>query len=129
MLLGYSRREIESRLDEIGTASGLGEFLNMPLRAYSAGMATRLAFAVSTSVRPDVLLIDEGIGAGDAAFLEQAQARLKSFIGATGLLVIASHSMDLLRQWCTMGLWIEHGQMLLYDTIDNAIEAYSRSNH
>ena len=128
MLIGYSRRDIERRKHEIGAATGLGSFLDMPLRTYSAGMHTRLAFAVSTSITPDVLLIDEGIGAGDAAFLAQAQARLESFIGEAGLLVIASHSAGLLRQWCTMGLWMEHGAVRLYDDIDTVLEVYEASH-
>ncbi|KKN78159.1 hypothetical protein LCGC14_0352600 [marine sediment metagenome] len=127
MLLGYSRREIESRAQEIGVASGLGDFLNMPLRAYSSGMSTRLSFAVSTSFRPEILLIDEGIGAGDAAFLAQAKARLESFIGEAGLLVMASHSDELLRQWCDEGLWMEHGKMRMRGPIDDVLAAYHAS--
>ncbi|MFD2237499.1 ABC transporter ATP-binding protein [Aureimonas populi] len=127
MLIGYTRPEIEARSEEIGLATGLGEFLNMPLRTYSSGMATRLAFAVSTSIKPDILLIDEGIGAGDAAFLEQAKQRLESFIGDAGLLVMASHSNDLLRQWCTTGLWMEHGRLRHLGPIEETLEAYGRS--
>lgn len=124
MLLGYSRREIERRSTAIGAETGLGEFLDMPLRTYSAGMATRLAFAVSTSIRPEILLIDEGIGAGDAAFLEQAQIRLRSFIGEAGLLVMASHANSLLREWCRTGIWLEHGQIRMQGDIAEVIEAY-----
>lgn len=127
MLLGYSRKGIEQKLSKIGEETGLGEFLDMPLRTYSAGMATRLAFAVSTSINPDILLIDEGIGAGDAAFLAHAQERLKSFIGEAGLLVMASHSNGLLRQWCTTGLWMEHGRMRMYGPLDEVLEAYDAS--
>jgi ABC-2 type transport system ATP-binding protein len=123
-LIGYSRKEVEKKLDEIGAATGLGEFLNMPLRTYSAGMATRLAFSVSTSIKPDILLIDEGIGAGDAAFLAQAKARLANFIGEAGLLVMASHSSELLKQWCTTGLWMEQGRMRMHGNIEDVIAAY-----
>lgn len=127
MLLGYSRKEIERRSEEIGQSTGLGEFLKMPLRTYSAGMATRLAFAVSTSITPDILLIDEGIGAGDAAFLQHAQTRLRTFIGEAGLLVMASHSEELLRQWCTTGLWMEHGRQRAMGPIDEVLAAYNES--
>lgn len=127
MFLGYSRRGIETKSKEIGEATGLGEFLDMPLRTYSAGMSTRLAFAVSTSITPEILLIDEGIGAGDAAFLAYAKERLKSFIGGAGLLVMASHSNDLLRQWCATGLWMEHGKMKMCGPIEEILAAYEES--
>lgn len=124
MLLGYSRRQIEARAEEIGQLTGLGDFLNMPLRTYSAGMSTRLAFAVSTSITSEILLLDEGIGAGDAAFIAQAEERMQSFIGDAGLLVIASHSDELLRRWCTTGVWMEHGQMRMIGSIDEVISTY-----
>jgi ABC-2 type transport system ATP-binding protein/lipopolysaccharide transport system ATP-binding protein len=127
MLLGYSRKEIDRLSRDIGEASGLGEFLDMPLRTYSTGMTTRLAFAVSTSITPEILLIDEGIGAGDAAFHAHAKERLKSFIGEAGLLVMASHSNGLLTQWCTTGLWMEHGRVRLQGPIKTVIEAYEAS--
>jgi ABC-2 type transport system ATP-binding protein/lipopolysaccharide transport system ATP-binding protein len=128
MLLGYSRKEIEKRSEDIGQSSGLGEFLNMPLRTYSAGMGTRLAFAVSTSITPDILLIDEGIGAGDAAFLQHAKERLRTFIGEAGLLVMASHSEELLRQWCTTGLWMEHGRQRAIGPIEEILAAYNQAH-
>lgn len=125
MLLGYARRDIEEKAEAIGALTGLGEFLDMPLRAYSTGMATRLAFAVATSIKPDILLIDEGIGAGDAAFLAQANERMQSFIGDAGILVMASHSNDLLRQWCNEGLWLEHGKLRMSGSIDDVLNAYA----
>lgn len=127
MYLGYSREEILRRSTEIAALTGLGEFLDMPLRTYSAGMSTRLAFAVSTSIKPDILLIDEGIGAGDAAFLVQANERMRTFIGEAGILVMASHSNDLLRSWCTDGLWMEHGRIRMQGPIEAVIAAYEDS--
>lgn len=127
MLLGYSRREIQEKARDIALVSDLGEFLDMPLRTYSAGMSTRLAFAVSTSIRPDILLIDEGIGAGDAAFLAQARERMQSFVGEAGLLVLASHADDMLRQWCQTGIWMEHGRMRMQGEIEEVLAAYHAS--
>lgn len=127
MYLGYSRRDIIAASPEIGALTGLGEFLDMPLRTYSAGMSTRLAFAVSTSIRPDVLLVDEGIGAGDAAFLAQAKERMRNFIGSAGILVLASHSNDLIREWCTEGLWLEHGRVRMRGAVDEVLAAYTES--
>lgn len=125
MYLGYSKREIQVRSQEIGELTGLGEFLDMPLRTYSAGMSTRLAFAVSTSIQPDILLIDEGIGAGDAAFLAQAKERMRTFIGGAGILVLASHSNDLIREWCSEGLWLEHGRIRMRGPVDDVLAAYA----
>jgi ABC-2 type transport system ATP-binding protein len=127
MLLGYARKEIERLSSSIGEESGLGAFLDMPLRTYSAGMTTRLAFSVATMITPDILLIDEGIGAGDAAFQAHAKDRLKSFIGKAGVLVMASHVNELLRQWCTTGLWMEHGRVRMHGPIEMVIGAYEAS--
>lgn len=127
MLLGYSKREIHRKAKEIGAMSDLGEFLDMPVRTYSSGMSTRLSFAVSTSIRPDILLIDEGIGAGDAAFLQQARQRLKSFIGEAGLLVLASHADELLKQWCTTAIWMEHGRARMIGELEDVQRAYRES--
>ena len=123
-LLGFSRREIAARAEEIAETSELGEFLDMPIRGYSAGMTTRLAFAISTAITPDILLIDEGIGAGDAAFLSRAKARMDRFIGATGLLVMASHSDHLLQEWCTTGIWMEHGRLRMQGELNAVLAAY-----
>ncbi|KAB0676012.1 ABC transporter ATP-binding protein [Aureimonas leprariae] len=123
-LLGFSRREIAKRTPEIAETSELGRFLDMPLRTYSTGMATRLAFAISTAIDPDILLVDEGIGAGDAAFLERAKQRMEGFVGRAGLLVVASHSDDLLLRWCTTGAWMEHGRLRLLGPIREVLDAY-----
>lgn len=127
LLLGLSLREIRARQDEIAAASELGEFLDMPLRTYSAGMATRLAFAISTSVRADILLVDEGVGAGDAAFFQKAKARLRDFIKEAGILVLASHSEELLREWCDTALWMEHGRVRGHGALDDVLAAYRAS--
>lgn len=127
VLLGLGLKEARARQEEIGVSTGLGEFLDMPLRTYSAGMATRLAFAVSTSIRADILLIDEGIGAGDAAFFQSAKARLEAFIRDAGILVFASHSDILLRQWCDTGLWMEHGRLRGYGPLEEVMGAYRAS--
>ncbi|MBO9186476.1 ABC transporter ATP-binding protein [Rhizobium sp. L80/93] len=127
MYLGYSKQDIIAASPEIGAMTGLGEFLDMPLRTYSAGMSTRLAFAVSTSIQPDILLIDEGIGAGDAAFLAQAKERMRTFIGSAGILVLASHSNELIREWCSEGLWLEHGRVRMRGPVDDVLAAYTAS--
>lgn len=123
-ILGHSPREIKARANDIAEASELGEYLEMPIRTYSSGMTTRLAFAISTSIDPDILLVDEGIGAGDAAFLARAKVRMQQFVGGANLLVVASHSDDLLREWCTTGIWMEHGKMRMHGEIEDVLRAY-----
>jgi ABC-2 type transport system ATP-binding protein len=127
-ILGHSARDIKRRLHEIAAASELGEYLDMPIRTYSTGMVTRLAFAVSTSIDPDILLIDEGIGAGDAAFLARAKARMQAFVGGANLLVVASHADDLLMEWCRTGIWMDHGRMRMHGEISYVLAEYRRAS-
>ena len=112
LFLGMTKTEIKSHLDEISDFTELGDFLNLPIRTYSAGMRMRLAFAVSTSVAPDILLLDEGIGAGDAAFLLKASRRLKNFTSRIPIIVLSSHSEALISSMCTKAILIEHGQII-----------------
>lgn len=109
LLLGMSLDEIAARTDDIATVTELGDFLAMPVRTYSTGMMLRLAFAISTSIEPDVLLMDEWIGAGDASFVKKAQNRLTELLGRTGILFVASHSDALIKDYCTRVIWMEKG--------------------
>jgi lipopolysaccharide transport system ATP-binding protein len=111
LLLGLSRTEIAEYTDEIAQATELGEFLSMPIRTYSSGMLLRLAFAISTSVAPDILLMDEWIGVGDASFLKKAHDRLLGLVGRTGILFLASHSPPMIMDNCTRAIWLEKGEM------------------
>lgn len=107
---GLSAAQIEARLDEISAFSGLGPYLAMPLKTYSAGMQARLAFAVATSVDAEVLLMDEWFAVGDADFQQSAQARLKSLVERAHILVLASHEPDLLRAYCNKVMRMDSGQ-------------------
>lgn len=124
LYLGLTRKQIDERFDEIAAFAELGSFLRMPLRTYSAGMQTRLAFAVSTSIDPEILLLDEQIGAGDAAFMARATERLEQLIERSGILVLASHSDDAVRRLCTKGVVLEHGQIKFFGPAEEALEAY-----
>jgi len=126
-LLGLNRKEVELRREEIAEFSGLGEFLDMPVRTYSSGMVLRLAFAVSTSIVPDILLLDEWIGAGDATFLSKAEDRLDRLVGQTGILVLATHSLSLATRVCNKALWLEHGSIMAQGPIDEVVLAYQES--
>jgi ABC-type polysaccharide/polyol phosphate transport system ATPase subunit len=111
LYLGLSKDEIHRHTDAIIDFTELGSFIDLPTRTYSTGMRARLAFGIATAVIPDILLLDEGIGAGDAAFIEKANRRLKEFISATGILVLASHSESMIRQFCNKGALLERGKL------------------
>ena len=112
LFLGLRKAEIRAKVDEIADFTELGEFLEMPLRTYSAGMFARLAFAISTSIDPEILLLDEGIGAGDEAFLEKAKQRLDALINRARILVLASHSDELVRKLCNRAILMENGRVV-----------------
>jgi ABC-2 type transport system ATP-binding protein len=96
----------------------------LPLRTYSTGMRIRLALGVVTSIDPEILLLDEGIGAVDAAFLERAKLRLTELVSRAGLLVFASHSEDFLRQLCETGIWLEHGRIRAQGDLESVLRQY-----
>jgi ABC-2 type transport system ATP-binding protein len=123
-LLGLTNEQVEGSLDEIARFTELGDYLAMPIRTYSTGMILRLAFAISTAITPDILLLDEMIGAGDAAFISRADGRLKAFLARTGILVIASHNTPLLRQWCNKGMLFERGKLISYGPLDDVVSRY-----
>ncbi|MBI3506699.1 MAG: ABC transporter ATP-binding protein [Proteobacteria bacterium] len=114
LLLDMTPAQIEDAMPEIEEFTELGEYLTLPVRTYSAGMLTRLQFAVATSsVRaPEILLIDEGIGAGDAGFYERAERRLEAFMQKPNLLVLASHSQALIEKFCTTAFLMERGEIV-----------------
>lgn len=125
-LLGLKRKEIEERFDEIVKFSELGEFINMPVRTYSSGMHLRLAFAVATIIRPEILIMDEWLSVGDAAFNEKAEQRLSNLVQSSRILVIASHSKELIKKICNRAIWFEHGKIRLDGTTEEVCEAYWR---
>jgi lipopolysaccharide transport system ATP-binding protein len=108
-IAGMSSKEIEEKMDEIAAFSGLGPFLAMPMKTYSAGMQARLAFAVATAVEADVLLMDEWISVGDSEFKQLAHRRLLNLVERAGILVLASHDTELLRLYCNKVMRMEGG--------------------
>jgi ABC-2 type transport system ATP-binding protein/lipopolysaccharide transport system ATP-binding protein len=123
-VLGLSHQEVEDRLPEIAEFTELGDYLQMPVRIYSAGMLVRLTFAIATCFKPEVLLMDEWILAGDAQFIEKAQRRVDNFVNDASVLVLASHDLEICRRWCNKGLWLDRGQIVRYGDIGEVIEAY-----
>src|SRR5262245_6391196 len=124
LYMGLSKRELLEHLNEVAEFTELGNFLNLPVRTYSAGMQARLAFAMATCIEPEILLLDEGIGAGDAAFLAKANVRLDSFINKAGILVFASHSLDLIRRLCNKAFVMEHGRIVWRGEINEGLKVY-----
>lgn len=111
VLMGLTPKEAASRHEEIVDFSGLGDFIDMPFRTYSSGMQLRLAFAVSTAIRPQILVMDEWLSMGDEDFKERAEQRMKSVVHSTEILVLASHSPELLMANCSRLIWLEHGRV------------------
>ena len=123
-LLGLRKSDIEKRFDEIVEFSELGEFINMPVRTYSSGMHLRLAFAVATIIRPEILLMDEWLSVGDASFNEKAERRLNDLVCSSKILVIASHSKELIERTCNRVLWFEHGRLKMDSSPQEVCNAY-----
>jgi homopolymeric O-antigen transport system ATP-binding protein len=123
-MLGFSRRQMQRKVDGIYEFTGLREFADLPLKYYSSGMYMRLAFAIATEVDPDVLLIDESLGAGDAAFVDKAKARIRNLVRRSNVVIVVSHDMQALRELCTRGIWVRHGQIAADGPIDEVINHY-----
>ena len=124
LFLGQTIKQMKAKMDEIAEFSELGDYLSMPLRTYSTGMRVRLALGVVTSIEPEILLLDEGIGAVDAAFMAKARVRLQDLVKRSGILVFASHSNDFLAQLCDTALWIDHGQIRSVGEVSEVVGQY-----
>jgi ABC-type polysaccharide/polyol phosphate transport system ATPase subunit len=124
LLMHSHLRGFEKYLQEIVDFSDLGDFIHLPMKGYSEGMSARLLFALLTSGNHDCLALDEGFGAGDARFFERAQQRLKEFIQSTGTLLLASHSDELLKQFCQRGLVFSQGKVVYDGCIEKSLSYY-----
>jgi ABC-type polysaccharide/polyol phosphate transport system ATPase subunit len=125
--LGLTFEQARALSPSIAEFSELGEFLDMPVRTYSSGMFLRLAFAISTSIEPDIVIMDEMISAGDARFIEKARKRIDDILGAASIFVIASHDVDMTRQFCKTALWMEKGVAKALGPVKDVTEAYLAS--
>jgi lipopolysaccharide transport system ATP-binding protein len=123
-LLGLKRSEVTRQLEEIIAFSELGDFVDMPVRTYSTGMHLRLAFSVSTVLRPEILLMDEWLSVGDESFKHKAEARMAEIVQSTHILVIASHSRNLIHNTCNRVLWLEHGHLKMDGSPADVLAAY-----
>lgn len=128
VMLGLTVKEIRTRRDEIAEFTELGEYLALPVRTYSSGMLLRLAFAAVTVIEPDILLLDEGLGAGDARFAKRAQQRVNDLMGRARILVIASHSEGMIADLCNKAILLEQGRMIAFGDVGSVFAAYNRLN-
>jgi len=122
--MGLSFREAKRLSSAIAEFSELGEYLDLPTRTYSTGMFLRLAFAISTSIEPDILIMDEMIAAGDAQFIEKAKRRLNELVDKANILALASHSMTMIQSVCNKVLWLEHGNIREFGPPEAVVAAY-----
>lgn len=123
-MMGMHPAEIAEKIDEISEFSGLGDFLDVPFRTYSSGMQLRLAFATSTAVRPEILIMDEWLSTGDEDFKERANKRMTDLVDSTKILVLASHSRELLEKNCNRVIWLEHGRVKMDGAPAEVLSAY-----
>jgi ABC-type polysaccharide/polyol phosphate transport system ATPase subunit len=128
LFLGMTGNEIREKTADIAAFSELGEYLDLPVRTYSTGMVLRLGFAIATALDPEILLLDEGLGAGDARFAERASKRLDSLIERSSIMVLASHSNDLIRSLCNKAVVMEQGRVTSFGDVDEVVSVYSEAS-
>lgn len=128
LLMGVQAHEIEAKRQEIIEFTGIGEFIHIHVGAYSAGMRTRLAFAIATAIDPEILILDEVFGAGDAAFVRKAEERMVQLISRAQILVFASHGPDLIQRFCNTAIWVEGGRIRQRGSVDDVCEAYMNAS-
>ena len=123
-LLGLTRQQVNQRFDSIVEFSGLGDFMDEPLRTYSSGMAMRLAFSVAVNVDPDILIIDEVLGVGDQKFVEKCTEKIMEFRRAGKTLLCVSHGLGSLEILCDRAMWLSHGRVAQIGTVKEVLQAY-----
>jgi ABC-2 type transport system ATP-binding protein len=123
-LWGLTRSQVEDSIPDIVDFTELGDYLNVPVRTYSTGMMLRLAFAIATVRAPDVMLIDEVIGVGDANFFQKAFARLQGVVERSSILFVASHADGILRVLCNKAIWLQSGTLMACGDFEEVIAAY-----
>jgi len=125
-LQGETPRSLAAKIDEIEAFSELGDFLDTPVRYYSAGMAVRLAFSIATATEPEVLLVDEVLGVGDLAFQLKARKRMREMMATARVMVMVSHDLESIRQMCNRAVWLEHGRVVADGPADDVVDGYIR---
>ncbi|MFO7838382.1 MAG: ABC transporter ATP-binding protein [Desulfosalsimonadaceae bacterium] len=124
MILGFSKKEVRDRLDEIISFSGLGSFIDEPLKYYSNGMRSRLAFSIAATVSPEILVMDEALSAGDAEFSEKAGEKLQSLMSSSTLSVMVSHNLHFVKNYCRRAIWMDKGQIREMGDPEDVVASY-----
>ncbi len=127
LIMGLTKQEINRQKDEIAALTGLGDYLHLPIRTYSSGMMVRLAFAIATCIQPEILLIDEIFGAGDADFMQKARDRMVSLLNQSSIVVIASHANEIIREFCNKVLLMEGGAIKYFGPVEEGMNLYHAS--
>lgn len=128
VLMGHTFRFAREMAAGIEAFSELGSFLDLPMRTYSTGMFLRLAYSVATCITPEILILDEMVSAGDASFMEKVKLRTREFLGRTKILVLASHNLSMLEEYCNKGIWLNHGSVQGFGEIGEVLDAYRASS-
>lgn len=121
---GFNDQQIGRLQEDVAAFAGLDQFLELPVRTYSSGMIVRLGFALATAIKPQILLMDEWILAGDASFLDKARHRLETMVRGAEILVLSSHSSEIIMQWCNRVIWMDGGKIRADGTPEDVLEAY-----
>jgi ABC-2 type transport system ATP-binding protein/lipopolysaccharide transport system ATP-binding protein len=126
-LLDIPKVEMAKKIPDIEDFSELGQFLSMPVRSYSDGMKVRLGFAISTCLHPDILVMDEAIGAGDAHFIEKATRRAQNLYERANIIIMASHDLSTVQRMCNKACWLDHGAVVMCGDVKDVVKAYTAS--
>jgi ABC-type polysaccharide/polyol phosphate transport system ATPase subunit len=129
LFLGMTRDEILRKMPDIEQFSELGEYLSLPCKTYSSGMLMRLGFAIATAIDPEILILDEGLGAGDARFAERAGQRIDALVARSSIMVLASHANSLIQSMCNKAVLMEGGKFRAFGPVDEVLALYDRINH
>lgn len=126
-ILGYSEKYLKEKYEQIVEFSELGKFIDVPIRNYSSGMLMRLAFSIATVVQPEILIVDEILAVGDAAFQEKSKARMLELMSGGTTVLFVSHSLEQIREMCDRVIWLEHGQIKAIGATKEICDAYEAS--
>lgn len=128
-LLGYNKEFIESKFDEIVEFSELEEFMDVPIKNYSSGMRARLGFSIATSVKPEILILDEVLSVGDIKFQEKSREKMESLMDSEVTLLFVSHSVEQVKSFCNKAIWLQHGKLMAKGSVDEVCELYDEWVH
>ena len=123
---GLSRKQVEERAQEIADFAELGDFMDLPIRTYSSGMRSRLAFAVSVHMDPDILMIDEALSAGDAKFKKKAADKMHELMQSARAMFLVSHALGSIKEMCNAAIWLHKGELMLQGSPDEVVAAYTK---